>query len=63
MAAHKHAASCYDYAWESQDMRDCLADKPMHHKMSAMHTGVHETGKHCPMMKPMRRHDMPMNKS
>jgi len=25
--AHKsrHKMSCYDYAWESQDMKDCLA--------------------------------------
>lgn len=21
----KHKRSCYDYAWESQDMKDCLA--------------------------------------
>jgi hypothetical protein len=63
MAAPKHAASCYDYAWESQDMKDCLAGKPMHHKTSAMHMCMHETGKRCPMTKQMRRHDMPMNKS
>lgn len=24
----RHQASCYDYAWQSQDMKDCLA----HHK-------------------------------
>jgi hypothetical protein len=63
MAAHKHVASCYDYAWESQDMKDCLAGKPMPHKMSAMHSCMHESGKRCPMMKQMRRHDMLMNKS
>lgn len=25
MAKSKHKWSCYDYAWQSQDMRDCLA--------------------------------------
>ncbi|HEV2547461.1 MAG TPA: hypothetical protein VGU20_08990 [Stellaceae bacterium] len=63
LAAHKHAASCYDYAWESQDLKDCLAGKPMHQKMGATHACMHETDRHCPMMKQMRRHDMPMNKS
>jgi len=30
MMAHKskHKMSCYDYAWESQDMKDCLAKMP-----------------------------------
>ncbi len=63
IAAHKHATTCYDFAWESQDMKDCLAGKPMHHNMSAMHPCMHQAGKRCPMMKQMRRHDMPMDKS
>jgi len=31
-----HKASCYDYAWQSQAMKDCLAkgDKPMKMKKS-----------------------------
>jgi hypothetical protein len=40
LAKHKgHARSCYDYAWESQDMKDCLANPdgmkhmPMHKHM------------------------------
>jgi hypothetical protein len=64
MAAHKHAGSCYDYAWQSQDMKDCLADRPMHHNMRAMHARMHESGKRGHMMmKHMPRQDMPMNKS
>ena len=34
-----HKMSCYDYAWESQQMKDCLAKKegkkPMAHKASS----------------------------
>ena len=46
MAAKPHHKwSCYDYAWESQQMKDCLdkasATKPMHHPMHKK-----------PMMKP-----------
>jgi hypothetical protein len=62
MAAHKHAASCYDYAWESQDMKDCLDGKSRPRKMGAMHARMHERGSHGHMMKHMR-HDMPMDKS
>jgi hypothetical protein len=33
-ASAKHPFSCYDYAWESQDQKDCVAHpekaKPMH---------------------------------
>jgi hypothetical protein len=36
---HHHKMSCYDYAWESQQMKDCLAKKegkkPMAKKASA----------------------------
>ena len=36
---HHHQMSCYDYAWESQQMKDCLAKKegkkPMAKKASA----------------------------
>jgi hypothetical protein len=63
MAAHKHAASCYDYAWESQDMKDCLDGKSRPHKMGAMHARMHEKSPHGHMMKHMPRHEMPMNKS
>ena len=38
-ASAKHKMSCYDYAWESQDQKDCLAGKskaPMH-KAHAKH--------------------------
>jgi hypothetical protein len=63
LAAHKHTASCYDYAWESQDLKDCLAGKPMHQKMGAMHACMREDCKRSHMMKHMPRHDMPMNKS
>lgn len=63
MAAHKHAASCYDYAWESQDMKDCLAGKPMHQKMGATQGCMHQDCKRSHMMKHMPRHDMPTNKS
>jgi hypothetical protein len=63
MPAYKHAAGCYDCACESQDMKDCLDGEPMPRKMSAMHSCMHEPGKRCPVMKQMRRHDMPMNKS
>jgi hypothetical protein len=77
MAAGKHPSSCYDYAWESQDMRDCLEGKgPQHdrgsmHKQGQMHGQKHGMTNHRPMheMHDMPRHDdmpmkdMPMNKS
>jgi len=36
MASHHHHMGCYDYAWQSQEMKDCLAKHasahhPMHH--------------------------------
>ena len=46
-AAHQHAATCPDFAGESQDMKARLAGNSKHH----------HTIKHMP------RHDMPMKKS
>jgi hypothetical protein len=49
LAAHKF--SCYDYAWQSQDMKDCLANpaqwEKTHHM--AMHKPMHKA-----MHKPMK---------
>jgi hypothetical protein len=36
-ASAKHKSSCYDYAWESQDQKDCLAGKKPMHKAHAKH--------------------------
>jgi hypothetical protein len=55
----RHLWSCYDYAWESQAMKDCLAKpaampmaKPMHHPMRHMvhHMAPKPVGK--PMVAP-----------
>lgn len=57
LAAHKF--SCYDYAWQSQDMKGCLADpqqwEKSHHHM-AMHKPMHRA-MHKPM-KAAKAHDM-----
>jgi hypothetical protein len=37
-SAAKHKWSCYDYAWESQDQKDCLA----HPEKAAMHKAHHK---------------------
>jgi hypothetical protein len=68
--AAKHQPSCYDHAWESQDMKDCLANpdsanrkptqkmahKRMHHGMAHMKDmkGTDDKG--------MDDKDMPMHK-
>jgi hypothetical protein len=44
-ASAKHKWSCYDYAWESQDMKDCLAhpekaSMPMHKAHHKKHGGM-----------------------
>ena len=63
--AAKHQRSCYDHAWESQDMKDCLANpdsvnhKPMH-KMA--HKRRHHGMAHMKDMKGMDDKDMPMHK-
>ena len=49
-ALAKYNASCYDYAWESQDQKDCLAHPekmkamPMHkaHHKKMMKKGMHD---------------------
>jgi len=41
MASHHHHMGCYDYAWESREMKDCLAKHASAHK--PMHT--HHTKK------------------
>ena len=59
--AAKHQRSCYDFAWESQDQKDCLANPD---KMR--HMSMHKT-RHKPMhhgmtdkdMKGMHDKDMP----
>jgi hypothetical protein len=54
--AGKPIRSCYDFAWESQDQKDCLAN-PDKLKHMGHHKGMkHEThGKH---MKHMEHMDM-----
>jgi hypothetical protein len=53
LAAHKF--SCYDYAWQSKDMKDCLANpaqwEKTHHM--AMHKPMHHA-MHKPAHKPMK---------
>jgi len=50
-AMAKHVATCYDYAWESQDQKDCLEHPetlnqhhPAHH-MAAEHKAMHHKHK------------------
>lgn len=38
-ASAKHKWSCYDYAWESQDQKDCLAHPE---KAKAVHKAHHK---------------------
>ena len=59
IAAPKHAFSCYDYAWESQDQKDCLAGKGPQHKMGGRHERMGRHGMKGGMSKDMPRHDMP----
>ncbi len=41
-ARQKHARSCYDYAWDSQDQKDCLANPDaMKHKAAERHGKKH----------------------
>lgn len=40
-ASAKHKFSCYDYAWQSQDMKDCLAH-PEKMKAMPMHKAHHK---------------------
>jgi hypothetical protein len=40
-ASAKHKWSCYDYAWESQDQKDCLAH-PEKAKAMAPHKAHHK---------------------
>jgi 4-hydroxyphenylpyruvate dioxygenase-like putative hemolysin len=66
--AAKHQPSCYDYAWQSQDMKDCLAHPE---KMKAAHKPMHKATKAKAMkdmkgmkdMKDMPNKDMPEKKS
>jgi hypothetical protein len=63
--AAKHKSSCYDYAWQSQDMKDCLAHPE---KMKAAHKPMHKATKAKDMkgmkdMKDMPKKDMPEKKS
>jgi hypothetical protein len=49
MHARHHKMSCYDYAWQSEKMKDCLArPAAMHRPRKAM---PHR--RHPPMKKPM----------
>ncbi len=52
--AAKPIRSCYDFAWESQDQKDCLANPDML-KHKGHHKGMkHEThGQHMKGMEPM----------
>ena len=66
--AAKHKFSCYDFAWQSQEMKDCLAnpDKFMHKPMhKATHKPMHKATKKMKMknMKDMPKKDMPEKKS
>jgi hypothetical protein len=47
-ALAKHKPTCYDYAWESQDQKDCLAH-PEKMKSMPMHKAHHK-----PMKKDMK---------
>jgi hypothetical protein len=63
--AAKHKSSCYDYAWQSQDMKDCFAHPE---KMKAAHKPMHKATKAKAMkgmkdMKDMPKKDMPEKKS
>ncbi|HXZ01697.1 MAG TPA: hypothetical protein VEI03_17010 [Stellaceae bacterium] len=40
-ALAKHKFSCYDYAWESQDLKDCLAH-PEKAKAMPVHKAHHK---------------------
>jgi len=37
MASHHHRGGCYDYAWQSQEMKDCLAKHASTHKPMMHH--------------------------
>jgi hypothetical protein len=52
-ASAKHKWSCYDYAWQSQQQKDCLA----HPEKAAMHK-THHTHKKKGGMKHMDMKDM-----
>jgi hypothetical protein len=62
--AAKHKFSCYDFAWESQDQKDCLAHPEKAHAMP-MHKGVHKAmakGAKMKGAKDMKMKDMPAKK-
>ena len=60
--AARHQFSCYDYAWESQDQKDCLAN-PEHMPMHKMrHKRMHHGMTHMKGMKGMDDKDMPAHK-
>jgi hypothetical protein len=43
-AMAKHVATCYDFAWESQEQKDCLAHPEM---MEHHHHAHHMTAEHA----------------
>ncbi|HZB90917.1 MAG TPA: hypothetical protein VE397_05720 [Stellaceae bacterium] len=57
--AAKHKSSCYDYAWQSQDMKDCLA----HPEKASMHKSAHKPMKKAKAMKGKGMKDMKDMKS
>jgi hypothetical protein len=57
-AMAKHAASCYDYAWESQDQKDCLA----HPESMKHHHPMHQAADHQPMHHKHKGHGKIMEK-
>ncbi len=68
--AAKHQFSCYDFAWQSQEMKDCQANpekfKGMH--KGAMHKGaMHKASMHKGTKKGAKgmemKKDMPQKKS
>jgi len=75
--ATQHKFSCYDFAWQSQDMKDCLANPQkfeaehkhmqMHKAMhKPMHKAMHKAEKKKAKMKDMKdmpNKDMPEKKS
>ncbi len=67
--AAKHKFSCYDFAWQSQDMKDCLANPKQFmamHMHKPMHKPMHKAAKKMKAkdMKSMpEKKDMPEKKS
>ena len=45
--AAKHKFSCYDLAWQSQEMKDCLANPSKYEHMAAhKHRAMHKAAMH-----------------